>query len=166
MASMFNVIKGVAAAAACILLSSATVLAGDAANPFGAFAGTWTGDGTIVMASGSNEHIRCRASYSVPPAGTSVNQGLRCASDSFTFDVRSNVIATGDGALTGSWSESTRQVSGQLTGRMSPNRIDTSVETLGFSADLSVATHGSHQSVVLQPHDSDVRAVRIELRRI
>ena len=52
------------------------------------------------------------------------------------------------------------------SGHMSPGRIDTSVETLGFSADLSIATHGSHQSVVLQPHDSDVRAVRIEMRRI
>ena len=165
MASMSHLTKIIAATLGCVVVSSAVVRAGETAGPFEAFAGTWAGDGTIVMSSGSNEHIRCRASYSVTPAGTSVNQGLRCASDSYTFDVRSNVIAAGGGALTGSWSESTRQVSGQLTGRMSANRIDTSVEALGFSADLSVAAHGSRQSVVLQPHDSDVRAVRIELRR-
>lgn len=157
-------LPAIVAALGCLLVPAAPSVAGEG-GPFSTFSGSWAGTGTIEMASGTNERIRCRASYTVPPIGTSLNQGLRCASDSYTFDVRSNVIATDGGMLTGTWSESTRQVSGQLSGRMTPGRIDTSVETFGFSAALSVATHGAHQSVVIEPHDSDVRSVRIEMRR-
>ena len=33
------------------------------AGPFAGLAGTWTGGGTVSLASGASERIRCRATY-------------------------------------------------------------------------------------------------------
>lgn len=134
-------------------------------GPFAGLSGTWTGNGSVQMSNGSQERIRCRATYSVPPTGQMLNQGLRCASDSYTFDVKSNVMVGSGGALSGTWSEATRQVSGDVSGSVTPGHIQTSVEALGFSAQLSITTVGARQSVSLRPEGMDVQAVTIEMRR-
>ena len=138
----------------------------EAANgPFAGLAGSWTGAGTVTMANGSSERIRCRASYSVPPMGKSLNQGLQCASDSYRFDVKSNVFVEAGGALRGTWSETTNQVTGSVSGQISPGQINTSVTSPVFSAHLSVTTKGARQSVSIQPQGTDVRTVTIEMHR-
>lgn len=153
------------AASAVVVLSAGARAAEDVEKgPFAGLSGTWSGAGTVTMANGSQERIRCRANYSVPPMGTSLNQGLQCASDSYRFDVKSNVFAEGN-ALRGTWSEGTNQVSGNVTGRIAPGRIETSVTSSAFSARLSVTTQGSRQSVSISPQGTDVRAVSIEMRR-
>ena len=133
-------------------------------GPFAGLSGSWSGDGTVTMSNGSSERIRCRASYSVPPMGKQLNQGLQCASDSYRFNVTSNVFSEG-GALRGTWSESTNQVSGDVTGRITPGVIETNVSSPVFSAHLSVVTKGSRQSVSILPQGTDVRTVTIEMRR-
>ncbi len=145
-----------------------TIGAGARAAEEGLFAGlsgSWSGDGTVTMANGSSERIRCRASYSVPPMGTQLNQGLQCASDSYRFDVKSNVFVEAGGALRGTWSEATNQVQGSVSGQISPGQIETSVTSPAFSAHLSVTTKGAKQSVLIQPQGTDVRNVTIEMRR-
>ena len=139
--------------------------AAEDAGPFAGLAGSWAGDGTVTMANGTSERIRCRASYSVPPMGMQLNQGLQCASDSYRFDVKSNVFVEAGGALRGTWSEATNQVAGSVSGHISPGQIDTSVISPVFSARLSVTTKGAKQSVSIQPQGTDVRAVNIEMRR-
>jgi hypothetical protein len=130
-------------------------------------AGAWSGDGIVIMADGSHERIRCRATYAVEPLGATLNQGLRCASDSYQFDVTSAVAASADGGLTGTWSEAVHGVTGDVTGRvLAAGRIDTSVSTLGFAADLSVATQGKHQHVSIRPQGGDVQSVTIDMQRI
>lgn len=158
----------VAIAAVVGLLATSSGLRADDAerSPFAGLSGSWVGDGSVTMSNGSRERIRCRATYSVMPQGRSLNQGLRCASDSYTFDVRSNVTANAGGALTGTWSEATRQVTGDVTGNATPGHIQTSVETFGFSAQLSITTRGARQSVSMQPEGTEVQAVNIEMRRI
>lgn len=146
---------------------SSGVRAADAdAGPFAGLSGSWAGDGSVTMTDGTHESIRCRATYSVPPSGQALNQGLRCGSQSYTFDVKSSVTVSDGGRLSGSWSEATRQVVGDVNGSVTPGHIETSVETLGFSAQLSVTTKGAHQSVSIQPQGTDVQAVTIEMRRI
>ena len=161
--------KSIATAATVAIISLSPAMSNlqaREAGPFAGLSGSWAGDGSVTMSDGSRERIRCRATYSVPPMGTSLNQGLRCASDSYTFDVKSNVMAGDDGALSGTWSEATRQVAGDLTGTATGGSIQTSIQTLGFSAHLSVTTHGARQSVSIRPDSSDVQSVTIEMRRI
>lgn len=155
------------AAAAVLLGAALPALADDGArSPFSGLNGTWSGDGTITLADGSSEKIRCRASYAVEGLGMALTQALRCASASYQFDVQSNVRSDAAGALAGTWSEATRQVSGDISGHAAPGRIETAVATLGFSAQLSVATRGTRQTVSIVPQGTDIRVVRIDMRRI
>ena len=85
-------------------------------GPFTGMAGNWSGGGTVTLDDGSTERIRCRATYAVGAGGNGLNQTLTCASDSYRFNLASNVVAEG-GSLRGTWSESTRNVSGNLEGR-------------------------------------------------
>ena len=134
--------------------------------PFSGIAGSWSGDGTIAMSDGTRERIRCRAVYSSPALADALNQSLRCASDSYQFDVRSYVQATPDGGLTGTFSEAVYGVSGDVSGRVAGGHIETSVDALGFSAHLSVSTQGKRQSVSIRPAGGDVESVTITMQRI
>ncbi|MHB8885788.1 MAG: hypothetical protein ACYC5H_12075 [Methylovirgula sp.] len=136
-----------------------------AAGPFSAFAGAWSGGGTIAMSDGTRERIRCRVTYSVRDAGNALVQNLVCASDSYKFDVRSDV-QTNAGSLSGSWTETTRGVTGQVSGHVSGGIIRATVMGGAFSAALSLAVRGNSQSVVIQPQSgADVRQVMVRLRR-
>jgi hypothetical protein len=104
-----------------------------AVDPFVGLAGAWNGSGRIEMQNGNGERIRCRARYSVSQAGEVLVQDLRCASDSYKFDVNST-SQNDRGSLSGTWTELTRNVTGTLSGRASGGSIEARVTGLGFSA--------------------------------
>ena len=64
-------------------------------GPFSGMAGSWSGSGTITTSAGS-ERLRCRVRYVVTSGGATLQQDLRCASDSYRFDVRSDVTYRGE----------------------------------------------------------------------
>jgi hypothetical protein len=152
-----------AAFAVGVLLLSAPAHA-QVAGPFASLPGSWSGGGTISLASGANERIRCRAVYEVGGGGRALQLSIRCASDSYNFDLAGSVVYQG-GAITGTWSESTRGVNGTVSGRAGGNQIQAYAQGAGFSASLSLATHGNRQSVVIRPTGADVTAVSIALAR-
>src|SRR3954471_23426123 len=108
-----SAILTVAACAAALLFGSASHAQ---YGPFAGMAGVWSGGGTVTLDDGSTERIRCRATYAVGAGGNGLNQSLTCASDSYRFNLSTNVVARG-GSLSGSWSESSRNISGTLEGR-------------------------------------------------
>ena len=126
-------------------------------------AGRWSGGGTVTLDDGSTERIRCRASYVVGEGGNGLNQSLTCASDSYKFELRSNVIAE-RGVLSGTWSETSRNVSGNLEGRVSGGNFQVIASAPGFTANLSLTTRGNKQSVVIRA-DSQFRGASISLSR-
>ena len=132
-------------------------------GPFAGMAGNWSGGGTVTLDDGSSERIRCRATYAVGAGGTGLNQSLTCASDSYRFILSSNVIAQGN-ALSGTWSESGRGVNGTLEGRGSNGNFQVVASAPGFTANLSLATRGSKQSVVITAA-SQFRGASIALTR-
>lgn len=134
------------------------------AGPFASLPGAWSGGGTISLSSGANERIRCRAAYDVGSGGRSLQLSIRCASDSYNFDLAGSVVYQG-GAITGTWSESTRGVAGTVSGRAGSNQIQAYAQGSGFSAGLSMATHGNRQSVEIRPSGADITAVSITLAR-
>src|ERR1700674_1894979 len=95
----------------CLIAPSAYA---QAAAPFAGMAGSWSGGGRIDLQDGTSERIRCRASYAVGGGGSTMQQQLRCASDSYRFDVSSTVESRA-GSLSGSWSELTRNLTGQIS---------------------------------------------------
>jgi hypothetical protein len=133
------------------------------AGPFTGLAGVWSGGGTVTLDDGSTERIRCRATYAVGNGGNGLNQSLTCASDSYRFNLASNVVASG-GSLSGTWSESSRGVSGSLEGRGGNGNFQVIASAPGFTANISLMTRGNRQSVVIRA-ESQFRGASISLSR-
>jgi hypothetical protein len=127
-----------------MLISGSPVYAQSA--PFAGMAGVWSGSGTIELDDGAKERIRCRATYAVSHEGDGLNQSLVCASDSYKFDLRSDVTAN-NGTLSGRWSETSRNVSGSLEGRAGHGQFNVIVSAPAFTANVSLKTNGNKQSV-------------------
>jgi hypothetical protein len=132
-------------------------------GPFTGMAGNWSGGGTVTLDDGSTERIRCRASYAVGAGGNGLNQDLLCASDSYKFNLRSNVMAEG-GSLSGTWSESSRGINGTLEGRGGNGNFQVLASAAGFNANISLTTRGNRQSVVIRS-ESQFRGASISLSR-
>ena len=130
---------------------------------FTGLAGVWSGSGTVMLDDGSSERIRCRATYAVGEGGHGLNQTLTCASDSYKFDLRSNVVAEG-GQISGNWSEMSRNISGTIQGRGGNGVIQVIASAPGFNANISLTTRGNRQSVVIKSEGS-FRGAAITLSR-
>ena len=152
-------------AAAIFLLGLYLVCAPPSAqsSELSSLAGTWTGSGTIALSDGSIERLRCRATYRVDGSETGLQQSLRCASDSYKFDLSSDLVNQG-GRISGAWRESSRGINGSLEGRVGGGHITASVEGAGFSANIRVTTVGQNQSVSIVSQ-GDIRQVSISMVR-
>jgi len=146
------------------LVGAATIPA-LAAGPFGALSGAWGGNGTIQPGNGTTERIRCNANYRPRgSSGTEIDIDLRCASDSYNFDLTGNVRDR-DGMISGQWSEATRNASGTIEGRAAGDHIEAAARGQNFSANLSLTTRGNRQTVSIHPAGTDVRNVSLTLAR-
>ena len=156
-----NLAIGAAALSAASMLSSAGFAQG--AGPFNGLAGVWSGAGKVELDDGSSEKIRCRATYAVGAGGNGLNQSLTCASDSYKFELKADAVAQGS-EISGTWSESSRGVSGNLQGRGSNGNIQVVASSAGFNANISLSTRGAKQSVVIRA-DSQFKGATISLTR-
>jgi len=135
-----------------------------AAGPFADLTGDWSGSGYITMSDGKRERLRCRASYAVTSEGEAVDIAIRCASDSYKFDL-SGYLRNSNGAVSGRWSETNFNSSGTLNGRASGNSIKAQAVGSTFSAGLSMNTSGSRQSVTIVPGVKEVRQVSLSFQK-
>ena len=116
-------------------------------GPFAGLGGEWSGSGTVSLGNGTKERLLCRATYSAGAEGNDLQQVLRCASDSYRFELSSNV-SNQAGQISGTWSESSRNISGLLSGSARAGQFEVVVTSPSFSANLSLTTQGDRQSVV------------------
>ena len=130
-------------------------------GPFAGLGGTWSGNGTVELSDGTTERIRCRADYKVNDTGLNLKQSLRCASDSYKFDLSSDVSSQGE-RISGNWSEASRNVFGNLQGTAGGGRIEVFVEAAGFAANLLVNTNGKKQTVQINSK-GEIRGVNITM---
>jgi hypothetical protein len=103
--SLTNSVKStltVAVAAGLLSLAALPGAVQASSSPFTAMSGSWSGSGTITTSNGNKERIRCRAKYDVDSAGSSLDLMLRCASDSYNFELQSNATHA-NGAVSGNW---------------------------------------------------------------
>jgi hypothetical protein len=119
-------------------------------GPFHEFEGSWTGNGTLRPSNGATERIRCNANYR--PRGSSMREvdlQLRCASDSYNFDLSGQFTADEQNQISGRWTERTRSVGGTGVGNAQGDRLQLHVESAGFAADLVMLTRNRRQSVTI-----------------
>ena len=130
-------------------------------SAFAGMAGTWSGSGAVTLDDGSSERIRCRATYKV--AGASMDMSLTCASDAYKFNLTASVVDQG-GAIVGSWSETSRGITGSLSGRGGGGNFQVTAVTAGFNANISLRTAGNKQTVSIRA-DSQFKAANISLSK-
>ena len=142
-----------------------SVAAGHAqsSGPFAGFDGAWAGTGTVSLSDGSTERIRCKANYRVNPNGLNLKQTLDCASDSYKFDLTSDVTSNGD-RISGNWSEKSRNIFGNLQGTAGGGTIEVFVEANGFAANLTLHTTGTKQTVQISSK-GEIRGVNITMTK-
>ena len=160
--SLVNIRRLLIAAAVLFGASvAASPVHAQAGGPFAGMAGNWAGGGTVTLDDGSRERLRCRASYAV--AGHNMTMTLTCASDAYKFQLTANVADQG-GAVSGNWTEASRNISGTLQGRGGGGSFEVMASTGGFNANISLRTAGNKQSINMRA-DSQFRAANISLSR-
>jgi hypothetical protein len=149
--------------AAAVLFAASIANSGSRAqsSPFAPMAGSWSGGGTVALDDGSTERIRCRARYA--PIGPTMELSLTCASDAYKFNLSANVRAEGN-AITGSWSEASRNISGSLQGRGNGGNFEVVASAAGFNANIGLRTTGNRQTVTIRA-DSQFRGANISMSR-
>ena len=150
-----------AAGIGAAILASVSASHAQSSGPFAGFDGSWSGSGTVALSNGTTEHIRCKADYKVN--GLGLKQNLRCASDSYKFDLSSDVTSQGD-RISGNWSEKSRNIFGNLQGTAGGGQIDVFVEASGFAANLNLRTNGTKQSVSIDSK-GEIRGVNITMTK-
>jgi hypothetical protein len=142
--------------------------AGDAKSepgPFSALSGSWSGAGMIKKSNGASERIRCRSAFeSAGAANLSIR--LRCASDSYNFDLTANVAYQG-GAISGSWQEATRSVVGGISGHSAGEgrQVQAVAQAPGVTSNISLTTRGNHQSVSIVTPGAEVPEITMSLEK-
>src|SRR6202166_17955 len=132
--SLFGQALKAAGVGAALMLA---VSAGHAqSGPFAGFNGAWSGNGTVALSDGTTERIRCKADYKVNGSGMALKQSLRCASDSYKFDLSSDVTSN-RGRICRNWSGACRNIFGNLQGTAGGGQIEVFVEANGFAANLT-----------------------------
>lgn len=148
----------------CLLLHTGAL--GADTGPFTPLDGQWSGGGTVQLSNGAREQLRCRASYDVLNDGNKLQLSLRCASESYNFNLQSSANYAG-GRVAGIWSEATLNTGGTLTGQADDRQIAVTAHGQSFSANLTLVTQGDRQSVAIQSTNPQSRIVgaSIDLRR-
>ena len=152
-------------AVAAGIIGAAFALSGPASQaqsgPFAGFEGTWSGSGTVALSDGTTERIRCKADYKLDGTGLGLKQNLHCASDSYKFNLSSDVTSEGD-RISGNWSEASRKLFGKLQGTAGGGQIRVFVEANGFAANLTLRTNGTKQTVQIDSK-GEIKGVNITM---
>jgi hypothetical protein len=152
-----------AAGVGAALLVAVTAGSAQSSGPFAGFDGSWSGTGTVALSNGTTEHIRCKADYKVSSTGMGLKQNLHCASDSYKFDLSSDVTSQGE-RISGNWSEKSRNIFGNLQGTAGGGQIEVFVEASGFAANLNLRTNGNKQVVQIDSK-GEIRGVTITMTK-
>ena len=131
-------------------------------GPLAHFAGNWSGNGKITVKDGTSERIRCRSSNTAK--GNALALSMRCASDSYRFDLGSDIAAEGAN-ISGSWNETSRGVIGSLSGKISGTNITATATSVGVTAALSIKTAGNALSISIRSPGSEVSEVAVTMAK-
>lgn len=148
-----------------LLSGSAHAQRSSSSNPFEGFAGVWSGSGTIALSNGRTERLRCEAVYAAASADISLRQNLSCRSDSYVFELRTEVEYEG-GRISGRWSETSRSLVGRISGQARDRRVEAVAEGPGFSARIEMSTSGRRQVVSIRSQGTELSRIAVELTRI
>ena len=132
--------------------------------PFLDLNGAWTGAGQIRLEGGKTERVTCKAYYTPKNEGAGIGIAVRCASTSYSIDLRSNLESI-NGRVTGSWEERVFNANGNVTGRASNGNVSVAISGGGLSGSMSVSFGGTSQQVSITTSGTALKGVSISLSK-
>jgi hypothetical protein len=133
-------------------------------GPFASLIGWWSGEGRLGFKEGQVETVRCRATYLAGAAANALDQTIRCAAASGAIEVKATVVED-DGKLTGTWSERLHDLSGDITGEITPRGFKVRIASGRLTAGMDIAVRGDRQIVEIQFHDSTLVGLTLMLQK-
>ena len=148
-------------------LSAALLMGGlawaAAAEPITDIAGFWSGSGSVTLAGGNTERVKCQVFYKADN-DVQLRQTLRCASTDYTINATADLQVKG-GQVTGRWEEKTYAAKGEVTGRFSGEGFNLVIKGANFTAAMNVTLSSCKQSISITPKGLDVTRVTIGLAK-
>jgi hypothetical protein len=136
-----------------------------AAGVFADFGGNWRGSGRISDVNGRSERMSCKSTNSPSYDGIAMSLALVCASDSYRVDFRSELYTDGR-ALRGTWSEKTRDASGDVQGQIGHDVFNVTATAPGFDANIVVrVVDGKRLDVTLNARGTTINHADVSMRR-
>jgi hypothetical protein len=130
---------------------------------FKQLAGSWRGEGDLVLEDGTRERLSCTGYYVLKSEGKGLSIASLCNSGKQKFEFRSLVTDSGNG-IAGQWEERTYHATGQVSGTASGTAI-----TLSFSGTIegkvSIALTGKSHTVNVSAAGAGLKGVSISLTR-
>jgi hypothetical protein len=133
-----------------------------AQSTFTSMGGAWSGNGMVHLRGGTQERIRCGASYDPSSNGQSLKLELRCASDTWNFDLSGSVVQNGI-SISGAWFESVNRVGGRITGQYNGGVMQARAEGDIVAALLTVQTTAARQSFLMEAPGAWAEQVSIDI---
>jgi hypothetical protein len=134
-----------------------------AAPSFTELGGTWLGQGRVHLVSGQSEALSCKAYFTTKEAGAGLGIALSCASASNKIDLRASLVQAGE-AISGSWEERSFNSTGSVSGTISEERIDLSIDGT-IQATMSITLEGKSQLISISTDGQGFKSVDLELER-
>lgn len=134
------------------------------AEPLADLVGFWSGNGSVTLAGGNTERVKCQVFYKTSDSNSQVRQTLRCASTDYAINSTAELQVRG-GQVTGSWEEKTYAAKGEVTGRYSGESFALTIKGATFTASMNVTLSACKQSINITPKGLDVTKVTIGLSK-
>jgi hypothetical protein len=144
-----------------MMVSSAALA--DASSLFKQLAGSWRGDGDVVLEDGTRERLSCRGYYVLKSQGDGLSIATLCTSPTQKFEIRSLVAKSGDG-LSGQWEERTYHAAGQVSGSVNGTTMDLSFSG-PIDGTIAISLEGKAHSVNVTAAGAGIKGVSISLIR-
>ena len=133
-------------AGASLIYSNAPARA-EPSSPFAALLGRWTGEGKLGVKDNAPEIVKCRVTYIAGDDADHLKQTIRCATAGGSIEVLS-AVAHAAGVLSGTWSETTHNINGELTGQVTPRGFRVVVKGGELAANMDIIMMRNSQQIV------------------
>jgi hypothetical protein len=163
---MHTRILTLAAAALVVLMGSMMVSSAalaDASAIFKQLAGSWRGEGDLVLEDGTRERLSCTGYYVLKSEGRGLSIASLCSSPKQKFEFRS-LVAEGGSGISGQWEERTYHAAGQVSGSATGTTIKMSFSGT-IEGTISISLNGKTHSVNVSAAGAGIKGVSILLSR-
>jgi hypothetical protein len=133
-------------------------------SPLESITGRWVGEGRLGVRGNATEQVKCRVTYAYERSGDLLKQSIRCASAGGNVEVQS-VVSHLAGKLRGSWKELVRNMSGDLTGTVTPRGFKVNIQGESLTANMDIILINSKQVIEIQFINSSLIGLTLVLER-